>query len=377
MSHAVRPLQRRDGEPVLVDGHPICAACGGPAGLVHDERWRHVPANAPWPPRSHTPLTWPRLRRVPTYAAFTARFPWAASTVSPSDWSVAMSRLAAYHEPSTSDNPLLELVTRLLGDPPRPPTPGLARLLDLVTRRRELAARYAWAIPDEAALAELVALGPLVETGAGTGYWAALITARGGDVVAYDLAPPGGPVPNGHHPGRHTWTTVRPGDSVPAVRAHPDRTLVLCWPPFEGDAGYRAIHAYRGAAVAYVGDARATGTPRLHRELALNWTPESTIGLPSWPGVADRLVVFRRNPVRRPHTTRDRCDECRRYVPTGAIGRCTRCRQRHPAALTLQVGEHRLEYPAEVLAAMPPALATALRNSVHRVDSVSATASGK
>jgi hypothetical protein len=349
--HEVEPLRGRDGDPQLVDGHPICATCGGPAGLVRDERWRHVPANAPWPPR----ITWSQLRRLATYEAFADRFPWAVPL---SDWSAAMSRLAAFHQPSTVDNPLLELMTRLLGDPPRPPTPGLARLLDLPTRRRELAARFAWAVPDEAALAELVELGPLVEAGAGTGYWAALLGARGGDVVAYDVAPP----------DRHTWTTVRPVDSVAAVRAHPDRILFLCWPPFDNDAGYRAIRAYRGDVFAYVGDARATGTPRLHRELALNWTPESTIALPTWPGVADRLVILRRNPVRRRHTTRDRCDECRRYVPTGAIGRCARCRERHPAALTLRVGEHRLEYPAEALAAMPPALVTALRNSVHRLE---------
>jgi hypothetical protein len=270
------------------------------------------------------------------------------------------------------DNPLLELVTRLLGDPPRPPAPGLARLLELPAHRHELAARFAWAIPNEAALADLADLGPLVEAGAGTGYWAALLQARGADLVAYDVAPPGGARPNPHHPGRHTWTRVETADAVTAVHAHPDRTLFLCWPPFDDEAGYRAVRAYSGDVFAYVGDglgptARATGTPRLHRELALNWTPESVTALPTWPGVADRLVVFRRNPVRRPHTTRTRCDECRRYVPTDSIGRCARCRERHPAELTLQLGAHRLEYPADVLEAMHPALATALRHSAHRV----------
>ena len=401
LPHRVWPLARPGAggaEPVLVDGHPICAVCGAPAGAAGPDaltgpgafgpgafgpggggRWRHVTATAPWPPRSVTPITWPRLRRLDSYADFAARFGWAvraAVPTTPEDWAVGMDRLGRYDRElhatsSTVDNPYLRLLGLLLGDPPiRPPTPGLARLMDIRTRRRELAARFAWAVPDESALTVLAALGPLVEAGAGTGYWAALLRDRGADVLAYDVAPPGGPVPNAYHPGRHTWTEVRPGDAVTAVRAHPDRTLLLCWPPFDDDAaGYQAVRAYRGEILAYVGDAPggATGTPRLHQELALNWTPRSTTALPAWPGLADRLVVYGRNPRRRPLTGRDRCDECRRYVATGSIGRCDRCRERHPAALTLQVGAHRLEYPQEALAAMHPALAAALRHSVHRV----------
>src|SRR5262249_52022428 len=152
--------------------------------------------------------------------------------------------------------------------------------------------------------------------------------------------PPGGPVPNSYHPGRRTWTEVRAGDAVSAVRGHADRTLLLCWPPFDDDAaGYHAVRAYRGEVLAYVGDAPdgATGTPRLHQGLGLNGTPRPPTAWPACPGLADRLVVYARNPSRRPLTGRDRCDECRRYVATGSIGRCDRCRDRHPAALTLRV----------------------------------------
>jgi hypothetical protein len=374
--HAVRPLSRVD-EPLLVDGHPICAVCGAPAGTAAG-RWRHVPATAPWPPRSVIPITWARLRRLDSYAAFAARFPWAvpaATPTTPADWAVGMDRLTRYHQllrasASAADNPYLTMVRLLLGDPPRTPGRGLARLLDLPARRRELAARFAWAIPDEPALAALAALGPLVESGAGSGYWAALLSARGADVLAYDVAPPGGPVLNAHHPGRHTWTVVREGDAVTAVRTNRERALLMCWPPVDNDAaGYAALRAYRGDVLAYVGEGPdgATGTPRLHRELALNWTPQESTAIPTWPGLSDRLVIYRRNARRRAQTQRDRCDECRRYVATGSIGRCGRCRTRHPAALTLQIGPHRLEYSAEMLAAMHPALATALLHSTHRV----------
>jgi hypothetical protein len=290
----------------------------------------------------------------------------------------ATDRLARFREASArpvgalraGDHPYLHLVTILLGDPPRPPAPAIDGMLGIPARRRELAARFAWAIPGEAALAVLAGLGPLLEGGAGTGYWAALLRARGADVIAVDRAPPGGPVPNPHHPGRSTWTEVLARDTVTAVRDHPDRTLLLCWPPYDDDAaGYLALRRYRGERFAYVGDGPdgATGTPRLHRELAANWTAEVTVPLPTWPGLADRLVVYRRNPVRRPLTERDRCHECGRFLVTGAIGRCARCRADRPAALTLRYGPHLVEYPADLLARMHPAQVAALRNSPHRV----------
>ena len=126
--------------------------------------------------------------------------------------------------------------------------------------------------------------------------------------------------------------------------AHPERVLLLCWPPFDDDAAsYAPLRAYQGDALLYIGDLPgpdgtrgATGTTRFHRELALNWTPAEQAALPNWPGLADRLVVYRRNAGRRPLTERDRCHDCRRYLPTGAIGRCDRCFRQRPPAMALR-----------------------------------------
>jgi hypothetical protein len=107
----------------------------------------------------------------------------------------------------------------------------------------------------------------------------------------------------------------------------------------------------------------ATGTTRFHRELALNWTPAEQTALPNWPGLADRLVVYRRNPGHRALTRRDRCPGCGRYRPTGAIGRCDRCFSRRPPAMALLVNGLRVEYPAEVVAGMPAALRRAFERS--------------
>jgi hypothetical protein len=46
-------------------------------------------------------------------------------------------------------------------------------------------------VPNEAALTTLAALGPLVEMGAGTGYWARLLKMRGAQVLPMDVHPQG------------------------------------------------------------------------------------------------------------------------------------------------------------------------------------------
>ncbi|CEG41978.1 uncharacterized protein PHALS_12285 [Plasmopara halstedii] len=50
-----------------------------------------------------------------------------------------------------------------------------------------VAMKYSWAIPDERALQIIKHYGPIVEMGAGSGYWARLLQLRGVDVIAYDL----------------------------------------------------------------------------------------------------------------------------------------------------------------------------------------------
>jgi hypothetical protein len=326
-AHAdVRPLLTR-GRLVTVDGHPICAECGTAVAPAGAGRWRHVPPGRPYPLRSRwfAPVTWSELRKLRTYREFTARYPWTVrpelcggAVTAEADWLEGARRLREYHamlaavrreRARPGKNPLLDLVRVLAGgrdlawsvpggDLAWSVPGGLGNVLDLPSRRRELAALFAWAIPGDGALAVLARYGPLLECGAGTGYWAALLRARGADIVACDLAP-------GHKP----WTPVRRADSITAVRRHRDRALFLCWPPHDG------------------------------------------------------LVVYRRNPVRRPLAQRDRCASCRRFVPTGSAGRCDWCFARRPPAMALRAGGLRVEYPQEVVDAMPRGLRLAFERS--------------
>ena len=394
--HHAAPLLAR-GRLVSVDGHPVCASCGAavvpvaaPAG-----GWAHLPEGQPFPRRSRwfARVSWAELRGMRSHADFIERYPWTTrpelcggAITTSQDWQEGMLRLRDYHGQLSAarrkrtlrpgDNPYRDLV-QVLGGARGPRgwavSGGLAHVLDLPARRKELAAVFSWAIPDSPALSLLARHGPLLECGAGTGYWAALLRDRGADVLATDIAPPGErpavPQITGAtelHGGHRPWTEVLALDSVRAVRAHPDRALFLCWPPFDDDgASYAALRAYRGPVLAYIGDGPdgPTGTVRFHQELALNWTPVEQVALANWPGLRDRLTVYARNPDRRPLDARDRCPQCKRFLPTGAAGRCDRCFTRRPPAMALHVNGHRVEYPGEVVDAMPEGLRRAFERS--------------
>jgi hypothetical protein len=352
----VRPLLS-SGRRVTVDGHPICSECGGAVEPVGPDAWRHGLSRRP------------RLTPLASYTDFTRRFPWVV--VSEDEWRRASAVFAEYREKlkhlkresplDPGENPCLDLYQMLMAAP--------ARLLDLDERRRELASLFSWAIPTEPVLEVLARHAPLVECGAGTGYWLALLRARGVDAIGYDHARPGRG--NAYHRGgRGAWTSVERLKSTAAARRHPERALLLCWPPYDDDAAsYDVLRAYSGEVVIHIGecDEGATGSVRFHRELAVNWSLVEEIELPHWPRLQDRLMVYRRNAVRRRLLERDRCFECKQFIPTGAIGRCDACFRKNPPALALRVGRHRVEYPREVVDAMPDALRRAFEASPTRI----------
>lgn len=68
---------------------------------------------------------------------------------------------------------------------------AMRRLIDrYMLARDRLVARYSWAIPNAAALRALAAAAPLIEIGAGNGYWAYLLRQLGVDILAFDANPP-------------------------------------------------------------------------------------------------------------------------------------------------------------------------------------------
>ena len=84
------------------------------------------------------------------------------------------------------------------------------------------------AAPNSAALSLLAARAPLVEIGAGTGYWAAILRRRSVDVLAYDLNPPAAEAPeaNAYHGRLPPFTEVLRGG--PKARSHGNSIMYSC-----------------------------------------------------------------------------------------------------------------------------------------------------
>ena len=160
--------------------------------------------------------------------------------------------------------------------------------------------KYAWAIPSEEALLEIARYSPLVEIGAGTGYWAWLLRQMGVDILAYDCKPPHlEKTENEFHREVDSWTEVLVGDES-VLDALPDRTLFLCWPPSNHPMAFQTLSRFRGDRFLFVGEgwpSHATGDEAFFDLLESDWVMEedhSRVWLPHWPGRDDLLWIFHR-----------------------------------------------------------------------------------
>lgn len=100
-----------------------------------------------------------------------------------------------------------------------------------ITRPVQLAVGFA--VPNGPALNQLESEGKILQMGAGTGYWTALLRLRGVDVVAYDLLPPAR-AENSFFDTDYSNNTIEQGGCVEVLSNRPDlaqdRTLLMIWP---------------------------------------------------------------------------------------------------------------------------------------------------
>ena len=182
--------------------------------------------------------------------------------------------------------------------------------------RDHLSRKYAFGVPGNYALDCLARYEPLVEIGAGTGYWARCLRERGVDIVAYDVMGDswrswfrpsivaeirrGGTraIVARPHPKRAEpvlWTDVLQGGPE-VLRRHAERTLVLCWPDPWSGFDEAALLAYPGEHVAVVGEPgeEGPGSEGFQARLRRSWSRIEAVPVPRWHSSKDRLFIYAR-----------------------------------------------------------------------------------
>ncbi len=216
---------------------------------------------------------------------------------------------------------------------------------------------FGWAIPSiEAinAIQEAVGNRPVVEVGAGTGYWGFLLKQAGVSWVGLDECPGRQRISDaevkaaydhalsvlystaafarssGSRTGRYAAIAAQLQEATalfpegldtyqPATRlcwapvevsavsdaavweSHPEnqpgRVLMLCWPPYAEPMGFHALKGFRGDRLVYIGEryGGCTGDDAFHELLEAEWDTISEHALPQWEGINDRLFIYQRN----------------------------------------------------------------------------------
>lgn len=142
---------------------------------------------------------------------------------------------------------------------------------------------FAWAVPNQAAIDAIAKLDrPVLELGAGRGYWAWQLRQAGVETVAFEPAL-----------YRETWTET--------VARKPDKwrrdyALLFCWPTYDDPWAARLLNEHKGDTVLYVGegDGGCTADGRFHELLSRRYSEVATIQIPQWYGIHDWLTIWRR-----------------------------------------------------------------------------------
>lgn len=152
--------------------------------------------------------------------------------------------------------------------------------------REHCVKKYSFAIPDPEAIIRISKYSPIVEIGAGSGYWAWLLKFAQADVAAYD---------DGSREWPKMWTDVQRGGPE-KVNSDLRRTLFLCWPEYDTPMAYECLSKYRGKYFIYIGEGPGgcTGDDSFHEYLNKNFNEIDCYKITQWYGIHDRLFFYER-----------------------------------------------------------------------------------
>lgn len=166
--------------------------------------------------------------------------------------------------------------------------------------RDEFIGSFGFAVLTDAVIDAVRSLTPILEVGAGSGYWTYELQKIGLDIIATD---PGtgryrfyrSSIEESWHA---SWCQIERLEGSEAVRRYPDRTLLIVWPDYNMPWAVDTLRAYAGRRVIYVGEGEGgcTADAAFHDTLETDFQLTVEIDIPQFFGLHDRVMIYARTP---------------------------------------------------------------------------------
>jgi hypothetical protein len=156
----------------------------------------------------------------------------------------------------------------------------------LPQKRREYVRDHSWAIPTLEAIRVIRKYAPIIEVGAGGGYWSHLISLDGTTTVTLD---------NQTNTYQKTWRSSQRGGAE-LLHLYSDHSLFLCWPPHDSSMASDCLLAFKGKYLIYIGEDQdgCTADDQFFSILKESFLEIEIVRIPTWPNIHDQLRIFKR-----------------------------------------------------------------------------------
>lgn len=167
--------------------------------------------------------------------------------------------------------------------------------------REKFIQRYGFAILTREAIEVIHPYAPLLELGAGSGYWTYELQNYGVDVIATDShSETFGWFQSGKTvQGRwsKTYVEIEKLEAVDAVRKYPNRNLLVVWPSYGESWAADALGTFTGQVVVYMGEwGSACADDRFFDLLDQRFSDQVYVRMPHFWGLYDRYLKICKQP---------------------------------------------------------------------------------
>ena len=157
--------------------------------------------------------------------------------------------------------------------------------LKAIMKRRKMCEIFSFSIPSLEALQTITEFQPILEVGAGSGFWAALLIKNNCDIIATTID-------DKNHPFPKKFTEIEYLRAIDAIKKYPDRTVLCSWPSI--DTWPEEILPYIKKRLILIGEEEITATDKFHEIIYNEFKEIKDCKLPRWLMIKDHLTVYER-----------------------------------------------------------------------------------